>query len=505
VTVPAFFATTTLRTLAAESGEGQDEIRACAKAAHIRLRVGNGPDADLAGRIFVELTARTFGSLELVGVSRPIDQELAELARSINPRVSLAPRERGISVSVCAPDRADIAYSGHGWWVGPGAPSVMPSGNPLGPLAAGVLAFNDVFRLAFADVFPELPARPEVSGWSLRDWGEQPLDEEDLEPLPTLSLSPTALVGCGAIGQAFAYSLGHLRPAGGPLDLIDPQALSHSNLQRYLGTTEADASSARHKAVLAARHFASSGVAIRQWAGRSWAAYRKESAEPPHVAITALDTARDRALVQASMPRWTLNGWTRMSECGVALHDFVGADQCVVCTYLPRTPGEAGSDFEQLKSELGLEPMRLIHLMAGASLQRQDLARIAQHRGIAPEALERWRGESLRSLFGHLCGVAEIRSDLRDQYAVPLPQASALAGILLAAQYLKVAAGMPFSTRPIEVSLLRGPGRIWEQPPARKDQHPAPCICKDERYLRTFREMWGVPPNVNSQAESRID
>jgi hypothetical protein len=395
-------------------------------------------------------------------------------------------------VALNSGDEADVRFSGHGWWLGPTAPQHAPSSLLLGPTCAGILAFNEAFKLGYGPVLgTPTPTPVSGPGWSLLDLRARALAPEDLEPLETVALPHTALVGCGAIGQAVAFVLHRVPVRGGPVDLVDPQTLSANNLQRYLGTTPNDVRDHVHKVPLAARQLPAV-LQGRQWAGQDWAAYRRARAGDPAIVLSALDSAGDRRLLQGSLPHWIVNGWTRMTSCGVTSHDFIGAEQCLVCTYLPATPGASENDMVALVTELGLQPMRVVALLAGSSLHASDLRTIERRRGDKANSLDRWRGESIRQLYGHLCGMAEIPVGAREHYVVPFAQASAFAGALVVTQYLKLAAGFPWDPRPIDIDLLHGPGELWQLPPARKDQHPVDCICKDAIYLAAHRAKWAA-------------
>ena len=296
------------------------------------------------------------------------------------------------------------------------------------------------------------------------------------------------MVGCGAIGHAAAFVLGQLAPVDGELALVDPQTISGSNLQRYLGTSAEDSRDNTHKVKSAARLLAGSHpqAALNVY---DWSGYRGRGGQPEAI-LCALDSGQDRRILQASLPRLIVNGWTRLAECGLTTHYFVGDEQCLQCTYLPHTPGGVANDMAQIVAELGLEPIRVVHLLVGAPLTPPDLRAIERRRGISVGALDRWRGESVRPLFGHLCGMAEVRSGTQEHYVVPLPQSSALAGLLVASQFVQWCAGLAIRTRPLEVSVLRGPGDAWQQSPALKTSHPAVCICKDPVYLSTYKRKW---------------
>jgi molybdopterin/thiamine biosynthesis adenylyltransferase len=498
--LPPYFHSTTLRTLLAEGGP-QDEgpVYQVAKRAHIDLIVGSDAQAEYAGETFVELAARTIGSISIQSDNPELERNLQLRARAINPRIAESPARESsvvvVSLNGEAGVDAEVHAWGRGWWAGWSDPGpAHPDSPTLGAIAAGALAFNAAFMKVFGSVLPTPPEIPDVPGWSLRDVVARAANSLDLEPVDRVRLPHAALVGCGAIGQAVAYSLGRSRVAGGPLDLIDPQTISTTNLQRYIGSRPKDAVNHAHKVVLAASALKGSGLAAQMYAGKDWADYRGVERDVPRLVVTALDTASARRMVQAALPQWVVNGWTRTSECGVTMHDFGGPDQCLVCTYLPRDVATPTNDYSQLISELGIPPIRVIQLLAGGSLSPADLRFVERHRQLPGDSLNRWQGESVRSLYGELCGVVHVRLSDRSDYVVPLPQASVLSGVLVVAQTFRLLTGLAEGTRPIEVALLPKPGPIWQMPSARKDQHPVRCICKDAAYVARYEEKWATRP-----------
>jgi hypothetical protein len=501
--LPSFFATTTLRTLSTASGEPEDRLREIAEDTRVELLVGDTPEAKLAGAIFVELYARTFGALRLTtpGSTRA---DLEARARAINPRIELgAAVTPNMRVGLNTDSSADLTFAGSGWWVGQGTWALPTVGgaSPIGPMLAGILAFNETFKRALHSVLgPLAPVPTSLHEWTAATWQPRPPEDTDFAPLEFGRLPTLALVGCGAIGHAIAYAIGAVRGLDGAIDLIDPQPVSTSNLQRYLGTVKRDADGREQKVSTVARLIEPSGLRVRRH-GLDWAAYRRrlerqgEIGRSTEVLLVALDSAEDRRIVQGSLPRLILNGWTRIAECGTTGHTFVGDEQCLACTYLnPATQAPALHDVSRLLNELGLPLGRIVRLLAGASLERPDLRAIERSRGLAAGTLDRWRGESLRPLYGELCGMANIELGEQEQFAVPLPQVSALAGTLVAADFLKLVTGQPRSTSPLEVSLLKGPGTAWISPLRRKSSHPAQCICKDETYLNAYRGAWVETP-----------
>src|SRR5688500_9302718 len=86
--LPPFFTTTTLRTMSATTGQDSDHVREVAQSVHYTLRVGAEERSARAGTMFVELAARTIGSLQIEG-SDEQRARLESLALRINPNIRL--------------------------------------------------------------------------------------------------------------------------------------------------------------------------------------------------------------------------------------------------------------------------------------------------------------------------------------------------------------------------------------------------------------------------------
>ncbi len=492
VGLPPYFNMTLNRTLRALAGGAPAaDVTALARAASITLRCSTPaePNARFALRTFVDLAARTFGEFALDVGEPSLAQELRGriVEVNLNARIDRPPRP-GVTTHVVRLF-ADDGFWSSGWWFGPARPMVSIE-NPLGAMAAGILAYGELVKAAFGPLLPMArPIAADGLGWSLLDYAHRAYDESDALALRELDLGEVGIVGLGAVGQAAIYALAELPSLSGRLTLIDPQVVTRGNLQRYLTASMRDIGT--HKVALARRWMdAHRGLSLPIQVS-SWRRFLNKVTPPPTL-LVGLDTAAERRALQASLPELILNGWTRTGAAGCIRVVFDGPHQCLACSYLPHRP-EVTSDFGQLLQDLGLFPedvMRL--LLPGAALTAKDLTRIEGVRGLMPGSLDQWKGESVRQLYGDICGGALLISPEGAEYVVPLAQASALAGLLLAAELYKERAGLDAYrlVDRVEIDLLQGPGTLLLGPPWLKTEHPAQCICKDTDYLEVFREKW---------------
>jgi len=495
--LPPYFNTTLGRTLRALAGGAVGtDVTVVARAAAITLRCTEtiDPNAAFALRTFVDLAARTYGEFTLEVANSTLKGELRARLLEVNPNARVDRPVRPGTTTHQVGLFADGGIWSSGWWFGPVRPPRQVA-NPLGAMAAAILAYSELAKTALATLLPMARLIPAGAlGWSLLDYAHRAWRDDDATPLPdTLELGAVGLVGVGAVGQAAIYALAEIPALAGEMTLIDPQVVTRGNLQRYLTASMGDI--ATHKVALARRRLsAHPRLSVRVHIG-TWRRFLARIAAPP-LLLVGLDTAAERRAVQASLPELILNGWTRTGSAGCMRVAFDGPHQCLACSYLPQR-AEVTSDFGQLQQDLGLFPedvMRL--LLPGAALTTDDLTRIEAARGLPPGALDGWRGESVRHLYGEICGGAVLTNADGEEYVVPLAQSSALAGLLLAVELCKERGGLnAFSLADrIEIDLLQGPGPLLLGPPWLKTEHPVRCICEDADYLEVFREKWRAQP-----------
>jgi hypothetical protein len=125
-------------------------------------------------------------------------------------------------------------------------------------------------------------------------------------------------------------------------------------------------------------------------------------------------------------------------------------------------------------------------------LTREILRMIAGARGCPAVALSEWEGRTISDFYGKaVCGglFAKYAKDglRRHEVFVPLAHQSALTGVLLATELVKIALGLTTKGDPPEIrlnALFRPPEHILI--PRGKSAAPR-CICTDEDYLDVYR------------------
>lgn len=449
----------------------------------------------------VRLIARLYPEIAVLSLDeggRATARNLFLLARSINPTIGIASARRAVTYCIVVGStiprgiKGRMVFAGSRGWtallsrsnpVGSGPTSI-----PFGAGAAACFAAANVFRSIFADQLTGGEPDDDIT-MSLLDYGRE--DRDDLATT-AIDLGEAHLVGLGAIGNGAIWSLARSPWITGRLHVIDHELVDLSNLQRYVLTEQADVG--RGKVDLASRFLEGGGLEVvshkAQWANYA-AAHHDWHFE--RVAV-ALDTAADRIALQGALPRWITNAWTQETDLGVSRHAFVDDRACLACLYLPA--GKVKDEDERLAEEIGLPEARLeirTILQTNMPVSAPFVSRVALALGVPEEHLLPFVGQSLRSFHqGAICGgvVFRLTGGQRPVRAVvPMPFQSALAGILLAAELVKHAAGIAAapmtSTR---INLLRPLGAYLHDP-APKDPSGR-CICNDPDFVAAYHRKY---------------
>jgi hypothetical protein len=372
-------------------------------------------------------------------------------------------------------------------------------------LLAATLGVGELFRVVFADELGDRGRRHSQPGaFNLVTLGE-----------PTFNL-PTAagaaaefrLVGAGAIGQAAALALA-AAGIGGTVVVVDDEKVTLSNLQRYVLTRDSDIGAV--KVDLLSERLAKSGLTVVPVAAK-WQAGLVEAQLPT---LVALDSPEDRIGVQASLPGPIYNAWTQPADVGWSRHEHFGDEPCLACLYWPQ--GEVPSRHEQIAAAFHQHPLRvlayLVHRLpigqplplggvpavpgleaAPAEVERwmqtplvDDIAAAA---AIDVAALADWRDRPLADVYQDgICGGALLHLNVGEvprEVLVPLAHQSALAGVMLATEFIVAQvpelAAARAGTPEARYDVLAGLPQVLARPRARTGN----CLCGDAVWRAVY-------------------
>jgi hypothetical protein len=455
--------------------------------------------------MLVRLLARLHPRLSVVALDPDAEDgaaQAANLALTINPAIEirrdLDGAESCIVVGTTRPayDVPVFFVGSDGWTAKLSRSGPVGSGSGTVPFGAGTaacLAAANVFRLIFGDQLEGGGCDGDLT-LSTLTFARGHADAPASLTAEALNLGEAHLVGLGAIGNGVVWTLARTANIAGTLHLIDHETIDLPNLQRYALARRCD--DGRVKVELALEALAGSG--LRAVPHRvTFARYVDVIPRPRlDVVATALDTAEDRIAVQAALPGWVANAWTQPSDLGVSRHRFGDGGPCLACLYMP--VGKTKDEDELVSDELSMtearaEIRRL--LQTGEPVGEAFLRRAAAAMNVEPEPLLPFSDKPLREFRqSAICGglVMRLSGGRRAAPAiVPMPFQSALAGILLAAELVRHAAGVPLPTSTIHrINLLRPLGTHLRDPCA-KDVSQR-CICADPDFHDVFLHRHGA-------------
>lgn len=445
------------------------------------------------GRHALDLAVRLIARLYPVISIRPqakgdaLADDLASLARSINPRIEITsrPGTRVISIGEDVTRRRRwTIFAGSD---GPDATlstsepqPVGDSGNPFGAAAAACFAAANLFRACFLE--PGAVQLDERLVFSTADLLPQRTAHADVTSLAIPG--GTALVGVGAIGNAVVWSLARA-PLEGAIDLVDNQAVELSNIQRYVLAVRSD--EGRSKVEIGRDAFATVTAEPHHL---DWATFVDRQGYRIPYAIVALDSAHDRRAVAASLPGLALNAWTQAGDLGISRHDFIGGG-CLACLYLPSGPSR--NEDEIVSAALGVsDHLREVrdYLHRATPLTSAFLEAVATGLTVRFDDLSRFEGKTIRELYVEgVCGGAVVplanAKGAPSNVHVPLAHQSALAGVLMGAQFFEeLRRGPTRGSRATRLDVMRAVAPYPTQP-LEKDNRGI-CICQDPIYQDAY-------------------
>ncbi|GAB3832955.1 E2 ligase fold family C protein [Pontibacter rugosus] len=399
----------------------------------------------------VRLLARLYPCLELVPLSSNLDSvksTLEALAQSINPQVAFG---NSGTVTVCiVVGKTKVSYNvptfylGSDNWITKFSDSepVLSGGsdNSLAAGAAACIGAANVFRYVFKDYLPNSSLDTTLS-MSLVDYRLNAADPVNPD-VRKINIGNVHLVGLGAVGNGFVWALRKSPYLEGNVTGVDGESIDLSNLQRYI-LTDQDSVDCK-KTEVVKNSFCSTGLNIA-YHPEHWGEYLEQCCDLTlDTVAVGVDSAKDRILVQASLPKIIFNAWTQTNDLGVSRHiDFI-KEPCLACMYLPTE--EKQSQSQEIAQNLGLidvegEGLIRQYLALNLPVDQVLIERIASAKGISVELLKPYIGYQVQAFYSQVVCGGMLMSFSNDTTApnnveVPLAFQSAMAGIMLAAEVI---------------------------------------------------------------------
>ena len=381
-------------------------------------------------------------------------------------------------------------YAAAGDWLAHVGRKPGPGCDPLatlsfGPHAAAALGVGEIFRILRATgELAEGADHLTLSTWSCR------VITSGQDDAPSRSVISAAvedgvpnfvLVGVGAVGSGFLGTLWASGVRVSEADVVDGDAVSSTNLNRYplFGVNDvrrpkaSGAANVLHRVEEAGRPaFKLRGFDM--W----WADYRKQSPQLIGLLVSAVDTNAARHQLQDTLPKVILGASTHEMRAEVDRYDLSNPEsRCLKCGN-PISVGETDAELR----------IRLLNL------NDNELGLEAEDRDLDPELLRRY----VEDLRAGRNGCAILSGAALDKLrhgagegAFAVSFVSALAGTLLAAQVVREAtrvdSALPGATSRAHIQLWRpaaavnGPRRVTPE---------AGCWCSLTEVRAAYDEMW---------------
>lgn len=377
-----------------------------------------------------------------------------------------------------------IATTSNGWsgYVGIDSPGILGmSHNPIGPYVAACLCAGEVFKFVRG-------LRPDSGEFARNLW----LDAASLNisnhmpksiDFPSeIALPATILVGVGAVANAFLHVLYASSVIAGDITAIDndPEGITRANLNRYVlfGLPHISLS----KATTAGELFKGTRLRLTpiddSW--QDWISSRNgELAD--EIVVSAVDKNSARHAIQDALPLLILGASTNEMRAQLSLYDVIGGSACLKC----RNPIDP-----QMSDEAIIEKLR--------ALNQEELANRARDVSIDYESLRRFLDDPLANC-GKIGG-ASLRkfasSNEPAEWSVGF--VSTMAGVLQAAEYIKMIIGNPAPALSAQLNAFRF--QFWRPANATTNTRfsipiSPGCFCQNEVF-RTCLESSRRPTRV---------
>jgi molybdopterin/thiamine biosynthesis adenylyltransferase len=307
-------------------------------------------------------------------------------------------------------------------------------------------------------------------------------------PMPKrFAFGEAHLVGVGAVGSAFVYALAHLPIAQGLLHLIDNDSIDGPNLERYILMRKKDVGC---KKTGVAEVALSAGGPRGVSHPMNFQTFQEQHGYKQELLITPVDSELGRRKLATSLPRAVLNAATGGTNVTVSRHGFADGKACLHCLYLPQI--EEVTTEKRLATDMGLSLEEVESLIVtNQGIGEELIRRVEQKLGFERGNFQAWVGKHIQSFYQRaICGEAQVNTP-SGTIVSPLSFISAAAGVLLAAEFVKMR--VPELSRFVldnyfRVDTLHAPKAAFRQ---RKPQDPTGrCICGDRDYVETYRDKY---------------
>jgi len=371
--------------------------------------------------------------------------------------------------------------------------------NPVGAYAVATLAASEAWKRIL------LPLQNEIRSMKITPM-DKPLFFSTLDysqrsdgPNPTLpedaDIGRLTIVGLGAGGGAAGFTLASLPGLRGLINLIEPDEVELSNLNRYVFADNTDVTQKRPKVDCVRDLFGRNPrIRVKTWF-KPYSEINNDLIKEDHChVIAAVHSHNARYEIQYETPKVLWDGGATDQGDFFIWRIILGETQCMFCKH-PRTQGEPEREkAEQLSKLLGLEPEIWLRKATNNEVFTEEEIKMIERRfnGRKLDFDIPRLGQRYSGWFTNQCGRLEL-PELDEE--IPIPFAPVMAGILLAGEAMK--------ERFFPDHVLRG--YYWNNLTARFNPHILPrqrapkedcTFCKDPIFLEQYKRRWKAEVNL---------
>ena len=424
----------------------KDELEELLKTRRVALLLtDDSPSHAVTLRTAANLLSRLSFHVGIDGDTVGVDQALEEARRFEFDKVHRADREKyHLTIAIGEePLGGDLHAYASGWNIhittGIGREvNVKPSNALCGAMLGAIVASESLNR-TIGPTLGKIKFQESIY-ISLLDYSS---NECDLPAdLPTVRIPDVTLVGCGAVGNAFIYSLAAIPGITGRINIIDPDWFTKTNSHRYMLAKLDESESPRVYKTSRAKEFLAhhNGLEVLGYE-KDFEQYLSQDSLDRRVRllISAVDSHAKRREIGRQTPQQVLNASTGHFTLAVSTHyEAYAATQepCLGCIYPPGDAEQAR--YALIAQETGL-PVSEVQALdnVNGKMTRELLVGISDFRKEPLERYVEFEGQPFDSFYQHgICGGTQVQT-ATGQADIPLAPVSAAAGILLANELVK--------------------------------------------------------------------
>ena len=499
-----------MRTFLPEGSKGIFKFDDFGVAISLDKKLANSRNGQLMGLAVLNNVSRYARRifLDVVPVTRRIDvphsasndfaTSLLEFAKSIDPALIVSPRVLGsdnldalvaIGSSQLSSDFG-VTINSKGWLAEltqePVLDYITEDSNPIGAFAASALASAEVFKQILrksGSTNRTVGTRTQHVLFSALDYSVNSRNPVNPELPSTIEMGDALLVGAGAVGCSFIFTLGYIKEMQGDLTVIDYDRIDESNLNRYLIACHADIGKQK---VDVASDFLISKILTRPISARYEDYKKTTNSSKFDLVVSTVDNNHAREQIQSDLPRLVLHGATHEQMFVVSKHDFVNG-ACLGCLFFKQELGYG----EQVSEETGI-PIEEVDrvLSTNGTFTEGHAQTIARERGGDAKRLSSFVGLPFKEVYAkEICGMLRIQIGTASA-AATVSFVSAMPGILLAGELIKDRVRELKDYRLSNYFTMSLFSPLAGQLMFRQKDPRCSCLCGEQIMFNRYNQIW---------------